>query len=376
MRAIMNSPALARVLQTRVSLMRRLRIPLLLSLLLHLGVTARMYGEVEDAGEVEGVGPDEPDGEAYELPIEVLLNRGPFGVALYDEPPEVRPVAAVGSMEAGEPPPVETPSPPAGAPSAPAPLASAPLAEVPGGAPSAASAVAESSGIPGAEAPLTADLATPPIDLAPPEPIADIPPLPDPPLSEADRAVLAAMEQGEATLAPDADDDGAAHEVARLAPDRTRTAMRDRARAARGRPREAQKPKRPACPAPPDTLARVSETHWYIDRDIIEQYATNLSELQKLGSVWSHRGADGKLDGFKLGLSRCSVLRAGGLRSGDVVHDINGRRIHSVLQAIGAYLALRAEPELVLHVTRRGQPLTLGYTVEQPQRKVKRTATR
>jgi S1-C subfamily serine protease len=68
------------------------------------------------------------------------------------------------------------------------------------------------------------------------------------------------------------------------------------------------------------------------------------------------------------------VLRQGGLKSGDIVHDINGRRIYTVLQAVGAYLALRTEPELTLNVTRRGKPVILNYTVEQPKRKAKRNA--
>lgn len=50
----------------------------------------------------------------------------------------------------------------------------------------------------------------------------------------------------------------------------------------------------------------------YIDRDLIEHYATNMFELKKLGSVWTHKGPDGKLDGFRVGLARCSVLRQGG----------------------------------------------------------------
>jgi S1-C subfamily serine protease len=108
----------------------------------------------------------------------------------------------------------------------------------------------------------------------------------------------------------------------------------------------------------------VDEHSWSIQRDLIEFYATHIRELEKLGAVWTHRDATGAYDGFRVGLSRCSVLRQGGLRSGDIVHDVNGRHIHTVLQAVGAYLALRAEPHLQLHITRRGKPLELSYAIE------------
>ncbi|MDP2314779.1 MAG: hypothetical protein Q8P41_17880, partial [Pseudomonadota bacterium] len=196
-----------------------------------------------------------------------------------------------------------------------------------------------------------------------PEPVPAEPPLPEPTLTDADREALAAMERDEVTDgAPIDDDDGEAFEAS--APGKRQAARTMR----RARARTERNPRRPPCPESSQSIARVAEAAWYIDRDLIEYYATHMTELQKLGTVWAHKNKEGKPDGFRVALARCSVLRQGGLKSGDIVHDINGRRISSVLQAIGAYIALRAEPELFVNVTRKGEPVTLAFTIEQPER--------
>lgn len=196
-----------------------------------------------------------------------------------------------------------------------------------------------------------------------PEPLPAEPPPVEPPaeptLSDADRAALAEMDKGEVegdAPVADLDEDEVEEPPARA----VRSMKRARARTERHA-------RRPPCPEATVSIARVSDTSWFIDRELIEFYATNMKELQKLGVVYRHRDKVTKeLDGFGVSLARCSVLREGGLRSGDVVHDINGRVIHGVPQAIMAYFALRKEPELFVRITRKGQPLVLAYTIEQP----------
>lgn len=319
--------------------MNRLRLTAVLaSLALHAAVIAPVSTGREPREPMAAVDLEPDDALASlddegELPIEELENTT-FRVTLYEEPTPV--AAAEAAVEA--PPPDEAPPPePA--------VAEAPVAE--------------------AEVVFALPVPNPPPEPLPPEPPPAEPPPPEPILTDAERAALAEMERGEATaeVAPLDDDDGEAHEV-RDSREHRRSMARARPVARTGRPAH-----KPPCPPPVDDIARVADAHWYIDRDLVEFYATNMFELKKLGSVWTHKGSDGKLDGFRVGLARCSVLRQGGLRSGDVVHDINGRRIHSVIQAIAAYFALRSEPELEVRVTRRGEPLMLRYTIEQPQRK-------
>jgi S1-C subfamily serine protease len=121
---------------------------------------------------------------------------------------------------------------------------------------------------------------------------------------------------------------------------------------------------RPPCDPPNPAIAQLAEGSWGIERELIDYYATHLRALMELGSVWAHKDPhSGRLDGFRLGLARCSLLRQAGLRSGDVVHDVNGHEIHSVLEAVSAYFALRAERHLELDVSRRGEDLRLKYDI-------------
>lgn len=132
-------------------------------------------------------------------------------------------------------------------------------------------------------------------------------------------------------------------------------------------PKKTPKP----CPEPVADIEQLGPMEWFVQRELLEYYADHIPEIDKLGSVWTHEGADGKPDGFRLGLPRCTVLRQGGLKSGDIVHDINGIKINNVLQAVSAYIRLRKEPLLRLHVTRKKEAVILNYHLEQKAKKGK-----
>lgn len=132
-------------------------------------------------------------------------------------------------------------------------------------------------------------------------------------------------------------------------------------------PRKNPKP----CPETVADIEQLGPTEWFVERELVEYYASHIPEIENLGSVWTHLDAEGKADGFRLGLPRCTVLRDGGLRSGDIIHDINGIRVNNVLQAVSAYLKLRKEPLLRLHITRKKEAVQLTYHLEQKERKKK-----
>ena len=125
------------------------------------------------------------------------------------------------------------------------------------------------------------------------------------------------------------------------------------------------------CPPPVNNIEALDEGHFLIERPFVEYYARHVSELMKLGSVWAHKGKDGQPDGFRVGLSKCSVLRQGGLRSGDIVHDINGIQIDNVLEAVGAYFKLHKEENIQVHLSRRGKPVELSFEIQQKLKKKK-----
>jgi type II secretory pathway component PulC len=73
-----------------------------------------------------------------------------------------------------------------------------------------------------------------------------------------------------------------------------------------------------------------------------------------------HLDPDGTFDGYRISnFEDDSVVAKGGLRVGDVVHEVNGMPLTSVAAAMEAFAALEHEPELLLNVTRRGVPLQL-----------------
>lgn len=117
------------------------------------------------------------------------------------------------------------------------------------------------------------------------------------------------------------------------------------------------------CAINPD-VARLETWKWGVERDLIELYAKDTNKLNRLARVSTHEGKDGKPDGFRLGLPRCSVLKQAGLKTGDVVKDVNGRKIHNLFQAVGAYFTLRKEKTFILHVDRKGSMVTLRYLVD------------
>jgi type II secretory pathway component PulC len=96
----------------------------------------------------------------------------------------------------------------------------------------------------------------------------------------------------------------------------------------------------------------------------VDSYAKHPKRLNELGWVSRHSTDDGKVDGFRLGGVRCgNDLHEAGLRSGDVVHSVNGKKVSSIPQALLAYGALRRASELRVEITRKGTRRTLVYLI-------------
>jgi type II secretory pathway component PulC len=101
-----------------------------------------------------------------------------------------------------------------------------------------------------------------------------------------------------------------------------------------------------------------------VERGIVDWYATRPKELGKQMGATQHDDANGRPDGARIYLPRCSVLRSAGLRNGDIVHRINGRRVASIPEALATWVALRGEPSVKLELTRKtGEKLTFRYDV-------------
>lgn len=119
----------------------------------------------------------------------------------------------------------------------------------------------------------------------------------------------------------------------------------------------------PVDECPPDRvgIVAVTDNSWAVDRKLVDFYATHLKELTSLAWVPAHKDENGKPDGFKVILKKCSILRNGGLQSQDVVTDVGGVRVHSIFTAIKAYVKLRKKSIIPLTVKRNDQEITLTY---------------
>lgn len=116
---------------------------------------------------------------------------------------------------------------------------------------------------------------------------------------------------------------------------------------------------------PIEEVVALGEDRWRIERDLMDWYATHLRELEKQVGVSSHRGDDGKRDGARLYLPRCSVLRQGGLLNGDVIHTVNGRKVNTVAQGVATWLAVRNNKTIVVELSRKdGTPRTHTYKLK------------
>lgn len=114
-----------------------------------------------------------------------------------------------------------------------------------------------------------------------------------------------------------------------------------------------------------DGVEKVSEDHFTIERSVIEKLAEDPSQLAKLGRAVPHKDASGQVDGYRLsGIRRNSLGRKLGLRSGDVVHSINGHEMTSMGSAMSAYEALQTANNLDVDITRRGSKKSIKVDVE------------
>jgi predicted metalloprotease with PDZ domain len=88
--------------------------------------------------------------------------------------------------------------------------------------------------------------------------------------------------------------------------------------------------------------------------------------LATMGRMLAHLGPEGTQDGYRISAVRAGSLPArAGIKNGDIVHSLNGRRLGSMDEALAAWEAVKAEQPtaLTLELTRRGSPVSLTVPV-------------
>lgn len=111
-------------------------------------------------------------------------------------------------------------------------------------------------------------------------------------------------------------------------------------------------------------ITKVDETTFVLDRSMVDTALGDLDSLSRMARARPHKDADGNVDGFRLsGVRRNKLGYKIGIRSGDVVHSVNGQSLTSLQEAMGAMESLKSGSDFEFEITRRGQKKTLKYQV-------------
>lgn len=100
-----------------------------------------------------------------------------------------------------------------------------------------------------------------------------------------------------------------------------------------------------------------------IDRGLVEKMLSNTTMLAT-AARFVPSIKDGRPNGFKLYAIRpSSIFGKIGLQNGDTVKAINGMEMSTPDQALGVYTKVRSASHLTVQVERRGETVTLDYTI-------------
>ena len=100
-----------------------------------------------------------------------------------------------------------------------------------------------------------------------------------------------------------------------------------------------------------------------LDRSKIESAVKNVSDLMKNVRIQPHF-TDGQPDGFRLtGVRPNSFFSNMGLKSGDVITGVDGKKIESVDDAFKLYQGLQSSSNIQLQLKRKGRQKNINYTI-------------
>jgi general secretion pathway protein C len=110
-------------------------------------------------------------------------------------------------------------------------------------------------------------------------------------------------------------------------------------------------------------ITQVSEREYSIDRSLVQSLLANQAALMRTARVIPHE-EDGRVVGVKLyGIRRSSLLGRLGIQNGDMLRTINGYDMTSPDSALQAYARLQNADRITINLSRRGQDMTVDYTI-------------
>lgn len=150
---------------------------------------------------------------------------------------------------------------------------------------------------------------------------------------------------------------------------RAKAAQRDGSRI-RGRPEPKQTAKTAKkkgkslaeCAAIVTTARQNSKTSVTLSEAFLDTYVRDLSKGQQQGWAGWAKDSGGKRMGVRVKSLRCAP-RTAGLRNKDIVTSIGGHKIVTTANAYLAYNKVKKGEDFDIELVRKGQPLTIRYTV-------------
>jgi general secretion pathway protein C len=111
-------------------------------------------------------------------------------------------------------------------------------------------------------------------------------------------------------------------------------------------------------------IRKVDDTHYDIDRALVEKMMNDTSQLSRAARIVpSIQG--GKNNGFKLYAIRPnSPFAKLGLQNGDTVQVVNGFEVTGFDKALEVLSKVRSANNLSVQILRRGQPVTMEYSIK------------
>lgn len=109
-------------------------------------------------------------------------------------------------------------------------------------------------------------------------------------------------------------------------------------------------------------IQKVGERHFKVARHLVEYHTASIERINALG--WSKSYDEGGQKGtFVSGFGCTSDPYLAGLRRGDVIQEVNGKKTNNLLQVFFAWQKLKNDDHFIVRILRDNRPLTLTYDV-------------
>lgn len=113
-----------------------------------------------------------------------------------------------------------------------------------------------------------------------------------------------------------------------------------------------------------DGIVKIDDNTYEISRELVDETMGDLDKVSKMARARPHKDSGGSVDGFRLsGVRRNQLLYKIGIRSGDIVHSVNGQPLTSMQEAMGAWQSMQGGSGFTFDITRRGQKKTMSYSI-------------